>query len=202
MLIGSKVTIGPFVPDDYPAMYCWANDIVAARQDGAFRPVNLTDVVRQCETCGKDPTRVMFAIRKTTDIKIIGYLHIQNISPVHRSADIGIRIGDEKHRGQGFGKEALKLAMDYCWRHLNLERVGLIVFRQNTRAISAYSAAGFKREGVLKKLFFIDGEWVDVCLMAAFRPRLRKSKSVGPDTHGANLSVPVDQNLPPHIVAA
>jgi hypothetical protein len=47
MLIGNKITIGPFVPEDYAAMYCWANDVVAARLDGAFRPVNLCDVVRQ-----------------------------------------------------------------------------------------------------------------------------------------------------------
>jgi hypothetical protein len=63
MLIGTKVTIGPFVPDDYAAMYCWANDVAAARLDGAFRPVNLTEVVRMCESAATDPTRVMFAVR-------------------------------------------------------------------------------------------------------------------------------------------
>src|SRR5580658_1704253 len=113
MLIGTKVTIGPFVPDDYGAMYCWANDVAAARLDGAFRPVNLTDVIRQCEAAGKDPSRVMLAIRRRTDPKIIGYLNIQNINAVHRSADIGIRIGEEKHRGQGFGKEALMMGLGY-----------------------------------------------------------------------------------------
>jgi len=64
MLIGTKVTIGPFIPDDYAAMYCWANDVVAARFDGTFRPANLSEVVHQCESVGKDPSRVMFAIRK------------------------------------------------------------------------------------------------------------------------------------------
>jgi len=175
MLIGSKVTIGPFVPDDYAAMYCWANDVAAARLDGAFRPVHLTDVVRQCENAGKDPARVMFAIRRRTETRIIGHLHIQNISSVHRSADIGIRIGEEKYRGQGYGTEALNLALDYCWRHLNLHRLGLIVFRNNARAIGVYKAAGFRTEGRLKKLFFIDGEWVDVLLMAAFCPSRRKA---------------------------
>jgi ribosomal-protein-alanine N-acetyltransferase len=181
MLIGTKITIGSFVPDDYAAMYCWANDVAAARLDGAFRPVNLTDVVRQCETAGKDPSRVMLAIRRRTDPKLIGYLHIQNINAVHRSADIGIRIGEEPHRGQGYGKEALTIGLDYCWNHLNLERVALIVFRKNTRAINAYKAAGFKKEGLLKKLFFIDGAWIDVLLMAAFRPPRKRARRVGAD---------------------
>ena len=41
-------------------MYCWANDVAAARLDGAFRPVNLIDVVRQFENAGKDPSRDVY----------------------------------------------------------------------------------------------------------------------------------------------
>ena len=178
MLLGSRTTLGAFVPDDYVAMYCWANDIVAARLDRAFRPANLRDVIASCET-GNDASRVMFAIRQRTDTKIIGYINIHNISAVHRSADLGIRIGDEKHRGQGFGKEALALALDYCWKHLNLERVGLVVFRHNARAIAAYAACGFKKEGTLKRILFVDGAWVDLMLMASFRPARKRVRNGG-----------------------
>jgi hypothetical protein len=45
MFLGSKITVGAFVPDDYVAMYCWANEVVAARLDVAFRPANFKDVV-------------------------------------------------------------------------------------------------------------------------------------------------------------
>ena len=179
MLIGANVNIGPFVPDDYAAMYCWANDVAAARFDSTFRPVNFSDVVRQCEGAGHDASRVMFAIRKLGETKIIGYLHIQNINAVHRSADIGIRIGEENNRGHGFGKEALAMALDYCWRHLNLNRVGLTVFRDNPRAIRAYKTAGFRIEGRLRKFLYIDGAWVDVLLMAAFAPSRKKRGSAG-----------------------
>jgi ribosomal-protein-alanine N-acetyltransferase len=181
MFIGNKVTVGSFVPDDYLAMYCWANDVVAARLDGAFRPVNLKDLVGWCETGSKDPTRIMLSIRQRTDPKIIGYLHIQNINAVHRSADIGIRIGEERYRGKGYGKEALAIGLDYCWKHLNLERVGLVAFRNNTRAINAYKAVGFKKEGLLRRLFFIDGAYVDVLVMAAFRPARKRVRRVNAD---------------------
>jgi RimJ/RimL family protein N-acetyltransferase len=181
MFIGTKVVVGSFVPEDYAAMFCWANDVVAARLDGAFRPTNLKDIVRQCEAAGQDPSRVLLAIRQRGSPTIIGYLHIQNISTVHRSADIGIRIGEEKHRGKGYGREALAIGLDYCWRHLNLERVGLIVFRHNARAINAYKAVGFKKEGLQRKLLFIDGKRVDVVLMAAFRPPRRRNRRADND---------------------
>jgi RimJ/RimL family protein N-acetyltransferase len=189
MLIGTKVTIGPFVPEDYAAMYCWANDVVAARLDGTFRPVNLSDVVHQCESAGKDPSRVMFAIRKRAETAIVGYLHIQNINGIHRSAELGIRIGHEKNRGNGYGTEALTMALDYCWRHLNLNRVGLIVFRNNPRAIGSYKAAGFRVEGRLKKFFFIDGAWVDVLIMAALRPSRRKRSGASAPAQNESNSV-------------
>jgi [ribosomal protein S5]-alanine N-acetyltransferase len=99
-------------------MYCCANDIAAARLDGAFRPVNLREVIASRET-GSDASRVMLAIRQRTDPKIIGYINIHNLNAVHRSADLGMRIGDERYRGHGFGKEAMVL--NYCWNHLNLE---------------------------------------------------------------------------------
>jgi [ribosomal protein S5]-alanine N-acetyltransferase len=177
VFIGHRVAVGSFVPDDYIAMYCWANDVAAARLDSAFRPVNLKDLINWCETAGKDPTRILLSIRQRTDSKIIGYLHIHNISAIHRSADIGIRIGEESHRGKGYGKEALAIGLDYCWNHLNLQRVGLVVFRNNGRAINAYKAVGFKKEGLLKRLFFIDGAWVDVVVMAAFRPARKRARS-------------------------
>ena len=60
--------------------------------------------------------------------------------------------------------------MDFCWNHLNLNRVQLVVFKHNSRAIGAYSAAGFRKEGRLKKAAFIDGDWVDLILMAMCRP--------------------------------
>jgi RimJ/RimL family protein N-acetyltransferase len=83
---------------------------------------------------------------------------------------IAIRIGDAVNRGHGYGREALALAVAYCWNHLNLSRIGLTVFHTNDRARNIYLAAGFAQEGILQKAVFIDGEWVDVIVMAINHP--------------------------------
>jgi len=169
MLLGSRISLGPFVPEDCAAVFCWMNDVAAARLDFAYRPVDLMAHQQWWQTLGKDPSKVIFAIRKVSEPVIIGYVQIATLNSVHRSAEIGIRIGDEANRGQGYGKEALRLALGFCWDHLNLNRVQLTVFSHNARAIGAYRAVGFRNEGRMRKAAFIGGEWVDLTMMAALR---------------------------------
>jgi RimJ/RimL family protein N-acetyltransferase len=90
---------------------------------------------------------------------------------VHRSAELGIRVGRESDRGRGIGKAAVALALDYAWNHLNLLRVQLRVIADNPRAIGAYKATGFVVEGRHRAASFIGGRWQDVLTMAAFNPR-------------------------------
>jgi len=170
MLTASRINIGPLVPEDFGPLFCWINDVSAAGLDFAYRPVDMMAHQQWWDSLGKDQTRVVFAIRKTMEMPIIRYIQINGINSVHRSAEMGIRIGEEKNRGQGYGKDALRLATEFCWNHLNLNRVQLIVFKHNLRAISAYKAVGFRKEGVLRKAAFISGNWVDLVVMAALRP--------------------------------
>jgi RimJ/RimL family protein N-acetyltransferase len=170
MLLGSRISLGPFVPEDCAAVFCWMNDVAAARLDFAYRPVDMMAHQQWWQGLGKDPSRVMFAIRKLSEPIIVGFVQIAAMNSVHRSAEIGIRIGEERNRGQGYGTEALRLAADYCWDHLNLNRLQLTVFDHNARAIAAYRAAGFRKEGRMRKAAFIGGGWVDLIMMAALRP--------------------------------
>jgi len=180
MLLANRVSIGPLLPEDFSLLFCWANDVGAARLDSAYRPVDMMTHQQWWNGLGKDPTKVVFAIRKTTEPAIIGYVQIAGINVVHRSAELGIRIGAEKDRDHGYGKEALALAVEFCWSHLNLNRLQLVVFKHNERAVSAYRSAGFKKEGLLRKAAFIDGAWVDILLMASLRPAKTKRRSPGP----------------------
>jgi len=176
MLTAGRITLGPVLPADFAPMFAWANDVASARLDLAYRPVDMTTHLQWCQSIGNDPGRVVFAIRKVNEPAIVGYVQISAIHAVHRSAELGIRIGEERHRGQGFGQEALRLALAYCWNHLNLNRVQLIVFKTNARAIGAYRAAGFRKEGHLRKAVFIDGAWTDLVVMGALRPARKAAR--------------------------
>lgn len=194
MLIATQITIGPLIPADFPALFCWANDVAAARLNLGYRPIDFITHKEWCESFGRDQSRVNFAIRKLDEPEIIGLVEILNISAVHRSAEIGIRIGDEANRGHGYGKEALGLALDFCWNHLNLNRAQLLVLRHNERAVRAYQAVGFKQEGLLRQAVFVDGEWADLVIMGALRPAAAERRSattptIVPARAGAPIAV-------------
>lgn len=166
----TQIAIGPFMPEDAASLFLWVNDIDAANLDLAFRPMDWTAFQGWLADIGRNQTRVMFAIRKVSQPQITGYIALTNIHAVHRSAELGIRIGAAADRGKGYGQAAIALALKYAWKNLNLHRVQLTVFAHNTRAIASYRAAGFEEEGRLTHAAFIDGKWTDVIIMAALRP--------------------------------
>jgi len=190
MIAGQKIILGALAPADFAPLYNWLNDVEAARLDFSYRPIDLATHLQWCQNISNDPSKVVFAIRRCGDPAIIGYVKISNINGVHRSADIGIRIGNESNRNQGFGTEAIRLAVDYCWKYLNLERVSLLVFSANARAIGVYRTVGFKKEGLLRRYCFIDGEWIDAVIMAIFRPTRRQIRRAGADA-ASGTAVPL-----------
>ena len=170
MIIGKQVALGPILPVDMVTLFRWVDDVDQARFNEPYRPQNWQRQEAFWTNAGEDRTRVFFAVRGTIDPTIIGYVQIMAIDPIHRSATIGIRIGEPAHRGLGKGGEALVMAIDYCWQHLNLTRLGLTVFADNQRAIDLYRRTGFEQEGRLRQAVFIEGAWIDVVLMALLHP--------------------------------
>ncbi|WBO20901.1 GNAT family N-acetyltransferase [Sphingomonas abietis] len=170
MIFGRSVVIGPTLPVDVPALYRWADDAETAALNETYRPPNWRAQEDFWSNAANDPSRVFFAIRATGAADIVGYIQIMKIDPIHRSASIGIRIGERADRGRGLGREALEMGIAYCWRQLNLSRISLSVFAHNDAAIALYTGMGFEREGVLRRALFIDGAWVDLVLMALCHP--------------------------------
>jgi RimJ/RimL family protein N-acetyltransferase len=165
-----RVQIGPILVQDSDALFRWFNDPQAARLDYAWRPVDALSHQKWITSVGTDATQIWFAIRRHGHAAIIGYAILRNISVVHRSAEFGLRIGDEADRGRGIGKEAARQVLQFCWRALNLNRVQVSVFAGNERALRLYAGLGFRREGTLRRAQYIDGAWKNIIIMGALRP--------------------------------
>ncbi|MDO7205773.1 GNAT family protein [Paraclostridium bifermentans] len=60
-------------------------------------------------------------------------------------------MGDKDNWGNGYGKEALSLLLDFGFNLLNLNNIVLKVYSFNKQAIKCYSKIGFKEAGRLRE---------------------------------------------------
>jgi RimJ/RimL family protein N-acetyltransferase len=170
MLSGDKVSLGPLTRGDGPLLFAWLNLVGVGRINGSYRPTDEAKFDQWFTGIGNDPARVVFAIRRKGDARLLGYVQIVDINGAYRSGVLGILIGAERDRGQGIGREAIQLAIDFCWQDLNLQRLTLYVFGDNPRAVRTYLGVGFEVEGTMRRAAFTDGRFQDVTVMGLLRP--------------------------------
>lgn len=99
----------------------------------------------------------------------VGSVYLRDIDPVNKKCEYGVFIGEDSCRGKGIGSAAAKLALEYAFEELGLNRVFLRVFADNTRAIKSYENAGFKYEGTFREDVIIDGTGCDMVFMGILR---------------------------------
>jgi len=95
-----------------------------------------------------------------------GYLALTGLSGRHRRAAWGWYIGEAWARGRGVGRAAQALGLDLAFSELGLQKVWAEVLADNDVALKAQAAAGFRREGYLRRHVLKDGQFRDVVSLA------------------------------------
>lgn len=164
--MSSGVELVPLRPADSDVLFEWINDRELVTLSAPFRPISRAehdawfDAIRE-----RDDARI-FGIRLDEGDRLVGSCQLHSIHPVHRSADLQIRIGARDAQDRGVGTAALRLLLRYAFEELGLHRVQLHVFATNVRARHVYERVGFRVEGVQREAFWIEGAWMDTALMA------------------------------------
>jgi RimJ/RimL family protein N-acetyltransferase len=164
-----RVSLSSIRPEDSEILFRWINDPETVRLNAPYKPVHWASHEAWVRSVGNSPGRHVFVIR--VDGRPIGVVQLVDIDPIHRSAELTIRIGEEADRGRGYGTEALRLAVGFAWRDLNLHRVWARVFATNARAIRAFQKAGFVEEGRLREAAHIGGRYVDMRVFGMLRTK-------------------------------
>lgn len=128
----------------------------------------------------KDPEEFFFVLRPLAEEKMIGFISLSGISWTHGTAWVGIGLGEEEYWGKGYGTDAMRLVLRYAFCELNLQRVSLVVFGFNQRAIRSYTKAGFQLEGKLRQAMLRDGERNDILEMGILRSEWLASRNLQP----------------------
>lgn len=105
-----------------------------------------------------------YAIRIKGSSQIIGLTEIFDISKKNQIAWVSVGLGDDKHKGLGYGRKAMEMTIDKAFYELNLRKLQLTVIGYNERAIRLYERLGFTKEGTFRKFVMYDGQEYDLYL--------------------------------------
>lgn len=79
----------------------------------------------------------------TPDGKVIGELSFKRIDREKRRCELGIMMLNDSHKGQGYGGEAFRMAVDYAFDVLDLDAIYADTMGSNTRMQRILSRLGF-----------------------------------------------------------
>jgi UDP-4-amino-4,6-dideoxy-N-acetyl-beta-L-altrosamine N-acetyltransferase len=170
MLKGKNIILRPLKMSDWEKTIHWRNNITIKKM-AMMHPFPITEMVEKewYENImkSKDDGTVYFTITKGND-EPIGFLTLNKINQIHRNCYLGIVIGEPEAQGKGFGSEATKIAMEYAFNTLNLNKITLEVVEHNESALKLYRKLGFVEEGRLKQHYYSDGKYFDVLILSVF----------------------------------
>ncbi|MEP7200047.1 MAG: GNAT family protein [Chloroflexota bacterium] len=175
MLNGEKVTLRALQRDDLKRLWEFNNDVDVELAGGGDPPMPQSfarleaDFDEQARKGGRDGA--YFAV--IADGQFIGQCGLRQpdgtVDTTAQTFELGIGIGDKDYWGKGYGRDAVRVLLDYAFRLRNAHKVWLRVNGTNERAIRAYRACGFVEEGRLRQHVWGDGQYVDLVYMGVLR---------------------------------
>lgn len=162
-LVGKKCYLSPIDINDAEKYTEWLNDQEVVK----YLPLNhfalsLNNEMEFLQNLSKDHN---YAIIDLEENNLIGNIGINNYDGIYQSAEIGIFIGNKEYRNKGFGTEAMKLLISYCFDKLNLHSITLCTHETNSCAIKCYEKIGFKKAGEYRERILIDQKYENLILM-------------------------------------
>jgi len=95
-----------------------------------------------------------------------GCVAFERVSEQHRIAEAGRFAVHPCFRGRGIGVDAARAFQRHLLRDLGFHRIELKIYGFNERAIVHAERSGYVREGVQRRAYRKDDEWVDAVLFA------------------------------------
>jgi len=164
MLQSSRLLLRALKPGDLNITYLsWLSDPAVNRYlETRFLPQSLEALQVYWQEHRDDPSSPWFAICLASEGRHIGNIKLGPIQWLHRSAPLGLFIGDRGCWGQGYASEAISLVSDWAFRELDLQKLNAGVYAGNLSCRRAFEKCGFELEGTLRQEVVSAGQRLDV----------------------------------------
>ena len=163
-LIGDRIYLSPKVVSDgeIEKFTEWMNDFQVTDYIGYSAQIATLEGEKEfLENSVKSTDNRNFDIIELNNNKLIGTIGLEHFNWIERSAVLGIFIGDEDYRNNGYGTEAIRLLLEYGFKYLNLHSIRLDLLAVNERAHKCYLKCGFRDFGKSREEVFLNGKYYD-----------------------------------------
>ena len=149
-LIGQRVYLRPFVKADADQAAIWEMrdpeaDFSLGR--GAESPATFTRKALEEQKKGDWPTTISYMVCLRESEEPIGWVSLEDIDWVARTAETASWLFRHDLRGGGYGSEAKHLLLEHAFDHLRLHMVHSWVLFNNTRSAAALRKQGYTEAG-------------------------------------------------------
>lgn len=160
----------PIETSDLDFMYEVRTDPSTADMVGTLHLKSKEDQYLWFKCLKEDRTKAYYVLELDQKSKVvkIGYLRFDEIDLLNRS----MRVGGDLHkdyRSKGYGHQMMLLIKEFCFGCMNMHRIWLLVLSTNLVAKHIYEKAGFKKEGVMRKAVYKNGEYIDYEMWALLK---------------------------------
>lgn len=158
-LKGEQIYLRALEPEDLDFIHTIENDESIWEISNTTTPYSRFLIKQYLENAHNDIYEVkqLRLVISNYEEKSLGLIDVFDFDFKNRRAGIGILLKDIKSRKKGFGKEALQLLTNYCFKHLDLHQLFCNISEENEASIKLFSNQGFKRIGLKKDWNFHNG---------------------------------------------
>jgi RimJ/RimL family protein N-acetyltransferase len=125
----------------------------------------------------RDVGRLVIEVEQDGNWEPAGAMSFQLANRRSRIAHLGRLAVHPDFRGRGLSDEAARMLQRYLLCDLDYHRLELEIYGFNERAQHHAERSGFVREGVKRKAYWRDGEWVDGVLFGLVREDLESGEA-------------------------
>ena len=154
------VTVRRAIPEDVPFLVGLVTHEDVAPFLAVVRASSEEDVAAEVARSLAEPDDfgvMVFAVEGER----VGTATWEQVNRRSRIASVGAFAIDPAHRGRGVGDEAARALQRHLLGELGFHRLQMEIYAFNERALRHAQRAGWVREGVRRKAYRRDDEWVD-----------------------------------------
>lgn len=160
-LKGENLYLRALEPEDLEFIHTIENDESVWEISNTITPYSRFLIKQYLEHAHKDIFEVkqLRLVISSYDNVALGMIDLFDFDFKNKRAGVGILVKETSDRKLGYGKEALKLLVNYSFSYLGLRQLYCNISEENEVSVNLFSNQGFNKVGLKKDWNFVNGAY-------------------------------------------